>query len=286
MQRCTMREGISVQEAGAPDPERKFFTVLDNERHKCLLVVIRQVNDSSLHGRAARQVVRFSKREHSPYLSDEIRVSTLAHYREGEHLQGDQRDPMEGKVKLNVTPFFARRLSKDGFIDAVRTFSAEAKYAAATDPWVYCTAFCPGSERDAYRLGCRIASDNDAITDILDVNAFALELGVDFAITLDTAIHTKVDSGLTLIWRELAANSGFERIVCVEHGPVAYEDSSGTLNTGRELVDLASRAGFIKPSSFSYQSEYRFALRTIGEPSIRTLRIPVSDALRECTSIR
>ena len=66
---------------------------------------------------------------------------------------------------------------------------------------------------------------------------------------------------------------------------VAYEDISGTLDTGREPVDLASRAGFIKPNSFSYQSEYRFALGTIGEPSVKTLRIPVSDALRECTSL-
>ena len=150
---------------------------------------------------------------------------------------------------------------------------------------MYCTAFCPSNERDAYRLGKHISSGNDTITNILDVDAFALELGVDFAIALDEAIHTKAVSGVSLIQKASLANSGFQRVVHVAHGPVAYEDISGTLDTGREPVDLASRAGFIKPNSFSYQSEYRFALGTIGEPSIKTLRIPVSDALRECTSL-
>ena len=86
------------------------------------------------------------------------------------------------------------------------------------------------------------------------------------------------------IQRPLVGVSGFEKIVCVDHGPVVYEDISGTLDTGSEPDELA--AGFIKPISFSYQSEYRFVLWTIGEPSIRTLPIPVSDELRACTSLR
>ena len=120
MQRSTIREGISVQEAvleaSAPDPGMKFFVVLDNERQERFGVVIRRVNGSVANRRVARQVVRFSKREHSPRLSDEIRVSTLAHYREGEHLEGGQYDPMEGRVKMDATPFYARSLLKRGLI--------------------------------------------------------------------------------------------------------------------------------------------------------------------------
>ncbi len=285
MQR-TVREGISVQELGAPDPESKVWTVRDNVRRESIRVKVRRVNDSLPRGLVARRVVRFSKREHSPRLSDEIWVSTLAHYREGEGLEADQRDPMEGRVRLNATPFFARRLSEGGSPAAGRSSSAEAEYAIAIDPWVYCTAFHPGSERDAYRLGKRISSSNDTITDVLDVNAFALELGIDFAIKLNAAIHTRPLSGWHLIQEAIASSEGFEKVVYVDHGPVAYEDTSGTLDTGREPAGLASRAGFIKPKSFSYQSEYRFALWTVGEPAKRTLRIRVSDALREYTSIR
>ena len=285
MQLSTTRAGISVREAGTLNPEEKLFEVLDNERQERFLLVIRRVNGTLLSRRVARQVVRFSKREHSPNLSPEIRVSTLTRYREGENLEDGQCDPMEGRVKLDAMPYFARSLSEAGF-DGVRVRAAEAVLALATDPWVFCTAFCPSSERDAYRLARRICSDYDTITDILDVNAFALELGVIFAVTLDSAIHTKANSAWHLIQRASVAGSEFANVVRVDHGPVAYEDVSGQLDTGIEPVELASRAGFIKPTSRSYESEYRFALRAIGEPSIRTLPIPVSDELRACTSLR
>ena len=91
---------------------------------------------------------------------------------------------------------------------------------------------------------------------------------------------------MDLIQRASIVGSGFERFVYVDHGPVAYEDISGTLKTGREPFEQKSSFCFTKPKAFSYQSEYRFALRTVGEPTEKTLRIPVSDALRECTSIR
>ena len=289
MQRSTIREGISVQEAvleaSAPDPGMKFFVVLDNERQERFGVVIRRVNGSVANRRVARQVVRFSKREHSPRLSDEIRVSTLAHYREGEHLEGGQYDPMEGRVKMDATPFYARSLLKRGVDMRSASFKAQATFSSS-DLWVFCTAFCPVRERQAYTLARRISSDYDTITDILDVNTFALELGIDFAITLDTAIHAKAVSGVDLIQRASIVGSGFERFVYVDHGPVAYEDISGTLKTGREPFEQKSSFCFTKPKAFSYQSEYRFALRTVGEPTEKTLRIPVSDALRECTSIR
>ena len=285
MQRVTMREGISVREADAPDLEGKLFAVLNDLRQEQSLVVIRRVNDSLLKRRPARQVVRFSEREHSPRLSDEIWAPTLAHYREGEKLGGGQYDPMEGRVKMDATPLMARRLLTQGVDMRSASFKAQATFDSS-DPWVFCTAFCPVRERDAYSLARRISPEYDTITDILDVDAFALELGVDFAITLNPELHAKANSGVAILQKALADSSGFKKIVHVHHGPVAYEDISGSLDTGRELYDMESRVGFIKPRSFSYQSEYRFALWTIGEPSVRTLRIPVSDALRECTSIR
>lgn len=278
--------GIAVQEIGTPDAGQRRFEVLDDERQERSLLVIRRVDGALRPERGRRPVVRFSKREHSPSMSDEIWVSTLARYREREDLEDARYDPMEGRVKLNAAPFFAKQLSKAGFDVSASSFSAEAQYATSLDPWVYCTAFCPANERDAYRLGKRISPDNDTITKILDVDAFALELGVDLTITLDELTHTKPVSGEPLLQKLSLADTGFHRVVHVSHGPVAYEDISGTLDTGQEPFDLASRTGFIKPKSFSYQSEYRFALQTSGEPAIRTLRIPVSEALRECTSLR
>lgn len=289
MQRSTKRKGISVREGSFLDSKvldsEKLFEVLDNERQKRMLVVIRRVNGFSLHGHAPRQIVRFSKREQSPSVSTQIWLSTLASYREGENLQEGQHDPMEGHLTLDAAPFIARHLSKE-FHDATSSFSACATFVSSIDPWVYCTSFCPVRERDAYKLARCISSEYDTITDILNVDAFALELGVDFAITLDPALHTIDSDAIQMINRKLLTGVGFENIVHVHHGPVAYEDFSGSFDTGRELDDLKSRLCFTKPNSFSYQSEYRFALWTIGEPTINTIHIPVSDALRKWTSIR
>ena len=262
-----------------------YFEVADHERQEHTLLVIRRVNIDLLLDRSVRQIVRFSERDHSPCISDEIWVSTLARYREGEDLECGQCDPMEGRVKLNAAPFFIRRLSKSGIVVPEGSISGEAEYAATSDPWVYCTAFCPSNVRDAYRLGKRISSTNDTITNILDVNAFALELGIDFALVLDESIHTKAVSGMSQIRKAHLDGSGYQKVVHLDHGPVAYENNSGALETGDEPVDLASRIGFIKPTSFSYQSEYRFTLGTIGDPLVDLLPIPVSDALRECTSL-
>lgn len=287
MHRSTIRKGISFHEAGTLPPDRKIFAVIDNERQKHFFIVIRRVNGGRLHARVAdRQVVRFSKREHSPRLSDEIWVSTLAHYREGENLEGGRYDPMEGRVKMDATPFYTRSLLTRGVDMRSAGFKAQATLGSSSDPWVFCTAFCPVRKREAYRLARHISSNYDTITDIPDVDTFALELGVDFALALDATLHTKVDSAVPMIQQAAIVGGGFQNVVHVAHGPVAYEDISGTLDTGREADDLAPRAGFIKPNSFSDQSEYRFALTTIGEPTTRTLRIPVSDALRACTSLR
>ena len=284
-QRFTTRDGISVQEVENSEPGITYFEVVDHDRQEHTLLVIRQVNNDILFDRVAQQIVRYSEREYSPRICDEIRVSTLARYREGENLEVGQCDPMEGRVNLNASPLVIRHLSKSGIVVPDCSISGEAQYAATRDPWVYCTAFCPNNLQDAYRLGKRISSTNNTITKILDVNKFALELGVGFALALEESVHTKVVSVVSKIRKAVLANSGYQRVVHVAHGPVAYEDNSGTLETGDEPIDLASRIGFIKPTSFSYQSEYRFTLGTIGDPLVDPLPIPVSDALRECTSL-
>ena len=177
-----MRRGLCVREqrTEALGLETKLFSVFHCERRQLLLVVIRGIN-ATLHRGRNRQIVRFSEREHPPRIGSEIWLSTLEYYRKGENLHADQRDSMEGRLKLDAAPLLARSLTKSG-------------------------------------------------------------------------VHAAVDL-------------------------------SGVVRTGREVANLRSSAGFTKPRSFSYQSEYRFALRTIGEPSNTTLRLPVSDALRALTSI-
>ena len=292
-----MRRGLCVREqrTEALGLETKLFSVFHCERRELLLVVIRGIN-ATLHRGRNRQIVRFSEREHSPRIGSEIWLSTLEHYRKGENLHADQRDSMEGRLKLDAAPFLVRSLTKSGVHGAVDSISAKMEVAISSDPWVYCTALWPGGTSAALKLARRLSPDYDTITHILDIDAFAMELGIDFALALDPSRDlsrptsgAEADQAIRFdAWLQVAkakASIGAARVVFVDHGPVAYEDLSGVVRTGREVANLRSSAGFTKPRSFSYQSEYRFALRTIGEPSNTTLRLPVSDALRALTSI-
>ena len=292
-----MRHSLDVQEerTDALGPDTTLFSVFCRRRRELLLVVVRRVN-VALHGGSDRQIVRLSKREHSPHIGSEIRLSTLERYRKGEKLHAEQRDAMEGRLKLDATPLLDRSLRKSGLQGAVNSVSAETTVAASSDPWVYCTALWPGGEGAALRLARRLSPDYDTITYILDIDAFALELGIEFGLALDpsrdltrpTSLPEAVQAMLFDSWLQDAKASGHisgARVVHVDHGPLAYEDLSGVLRTGREVADLESPVGFTKPRLFSYQSEYRFALWTLGEPSKPTLRLPISDALRALTSL-
>lgn len=293
-----MRHSLDVQEerTDALSPDTTLFSVFCRRRRELLLVVIRCVN-VGLHRGIDRQIVRLSKRKHSPHIGSEIRLSTLEHYRKGENLHAEQRDAMEGRLKLDSTPFLHRSLRKSGFQGAVNSVSAETTFAASSDPWVYCTALWPGGRSAALSLARRLSPDYDTITYILDVDAFALELGIEFGLALDpsrdltrpTSLPEAPQAMLFDSWLQGVKASGDirgARVVHVDHGPVAYEDLSGVLRTGREVADLELPVGFTKPRSFSYQSEYRFALWSLGKPSKPTLRLPISDALRALTSLK
>ena len=147
--------------------------------------------------------------------------------------------------------------------------------AQSWDLWVYCTSICPGNAEAAVRLARRIHETYDTVTEISDVDAFAIRLGIDFAIALNP-----LALGI--------AASKFEKLVHVHHGPVTYEDHSGVVRSPVDFFKLGanSRTGFTKPESYSFQSEYRFALLTAGKQKRPTFCLPTSDELRRLTELR
>ena len=72
----------------------------------------------------------------------------------------------------------------------------------------------------------------------------------------------------------------------VYHGPVHYEDSTGRIATQEAWFDPCAgpKAWFTKKMFFETQSEYRFAVSTLGDPVEPRHYIPVSPELRELTS--
>ena len=73
-----------------------------------------------------------------------------------------------------------------------------------------------------------------------------------------------------------------ETLVHVYHGPVHYKDESGRIVTQKDFAQPNDgvKPCFTKKTCFEFQSEYRFAVSTLGEPVERTHYI-TSPELRE-----
>ena len=266
---------------------RNIVRIRDKDRDKIFLVVVHRLETASTPRLQTRSIVRFSERVHSPHLCSSIRLSTLKRLREDERLTPAQRDPMEGRLNVDATPLISQYFSKRGLLPDMRALSVSMVAQHSSDLWVYCTSICPGSTEAAHRLARRINKAYDTVTEIRDVDAFAIRLGIDFTLDFDASTDIDASSALNPLAQRLGAGD-FEKIVHVHHGPMTYEDHSGVVHTTEDFVDLGTnlRACFTKPGSHSWQSEYRFALSTTGNPKQPTLSLSTSNELRGLTQIR
>ena len=126
-----------------------------------------------------------------------------------------------------------------------------------------------------------------------DRDGFATWLGADFALTLNKTTHVRLQAldkagyahsrYATNLWQGPAP---IDTVVHVYHGPVHYEDNSGRVATQEDWPDPSAgpKAWFTKKSCFETQSEYRFAVATLGDPVEARHYIEVSSELRKLTS--
>ena len=118
-------------------------------------------------------------------------------------------------------------------------------------------------------IGGEVSSEYDAASVISDVRQFATQSGVEFARQCDER------SCATASWHsalpELArANSGYDKIVHVYHGPVVYDDEPGEhLFSEFDELNRGTAASFFKRSKFNKQKEYRCVLSQVGKSPIR-----------------
>ena len=131
------------------------------------------------------------------------------------------------------------------------------------------------------------------MTVIEDPEAFAIQLGIDFAISVQKSTHVELGPIEELAYRSGRYRVGLwegehpiDKIVRVYHGPVVYEDQSGVLGSAEDVVDfsMAPKGWFTKKTSFSGEREYRFALSTLGKPRTDPFRLGISDELRMLTA--
>ena len=269
-------------------PISKWVTVLDPNREQVCLILIRRVNDRSICGQRIQKLVKFTERRYAPSLASLIKLATPAHYRAYEGIEKGVCDPTEGRLAIDATPWMRGRLSSELASGAKIHLEAKVSMASPCEPWVYCTSICPDGEPELRRLRHEFSRKYDTVTTIQDLDAFAIQLGVDFAINLNKS----EDIELGVIWEWAYRNSSIttslwegshpiDKIVHVDHGPVLYEDQSGLAETLEDFANFCDwyKLCFTKPTSFSPQMEYRFALSTLGSPTKDQFYMKVSDNL-------
>ena len=260
-------------------------TVQDTELETVHAIFIHRVDYRQRQRLDSGNVVVFSEPCYAPFRTTSLQLATPAYYRTQEVLKPGIRDRHDGTLTMDGTAW----ASKFGAARAQFTF------ASSVEPWVFCAAqYSHHHELQRLRRHFRDEYGYTTATVILDPEAFALWLGIDFALTLNKEVDVSLSAvdtithALSRYHTSLWDGTGpIDTFTHVYHGPVQYEDRSGDIDAHEKFFDPGSgpRAWFTKKTAFEIQNEYRFAVSTPGKPDQPTRRIIVSEELRATTAI-
>ena len=235
---------------------------------------------------AVGNVVVFSEPAYAARRTEKLQLATPAYYRNQEDLKTGIRDRHDGTLTKDATRWASPIMG--GTVSA-----AHLSFVSSREPWVYCAShYRTDSELRRLRSDFRAEYDYSAATRIDDPDAFTVWLGVNFALALDKTADVSLgpidefgyacSSYTTSLWD---GSRPIDTFVHVYHGPVHYEDVSGRVDRQEHWFDPTAgpRAWFTKKASFKNQSEYRFAVTTIGVPVRPKHYIAVSPEIRELT---
>ena len=259
-------------------------TVQDTELETVHAIFVHRVDYRQQQRLDCGNVVVFSEPRYAPFRTVSLQLATPAYYRTQEVLKPGIRDRHDGTLTMDGTAW----ASKFGAAHAQFTF------ASSVEPWVFCAAqYNHRHELQWLRRHFRDEYGYTTATVILDPEAFALWLGIDFAQTLNKEVDVSLSALDTITYAlsryhtSLWDGTGpIDTFTHVYHGPVQYEDRSGDIDAQEELFDPGGgpRAWFTKKTAFEIQNEYRFAVSTSGKPVQPTRRIIVSEELRATTA--
>ncbi len=277
--------------AGVTQPKiSDIVVVLNLLLRECYLVFLHQVDLCPTATPPVSQLLKLSERCTAPYRGRELWLRTPAYYRRIESADTKPTDPHDGLLTKDATPWMRRTVALE--VGSIDSLNATMTFAADQEPWVYCTSIPPTNEAERKELIERFP-EYDAMTAIEDPTSFAVRLGIDFAFSVQKPIHVELSplerwaydqsSYSVPLWE---GEHPIDKIVRVYHGPVVYEDQSGVLGSGEDVVDasMVPKGWFTKKTEFSGEREYRFAVSTLGKPRDDTFRLPISDEMRLLTA--
>ena len=223
------------------------------------------------------EVVKFSKPEHAPDRGKCLQLAKLSYYRDSEPLPEPIGDSLDGTQRIDASKYIIKA------INAPRNASltAQITYSSPVDAWVYCTSVRPNRSSVEYE-DLKMSFQKIGYTEIRviqDPSTFALQLGIDYALLLNSEEYAERYETAKL--GETAVSGNMKCNVQVIHGPVIYEDQSGEFHSPE--VNDHLRPGmfctFTKRTRYSDQTEYRFAVFPTGATHEDTLHLPVSEEL-------
>ena len=263
------------------------LTVHDLKTQSCYLVLVHAVDHRPRHAPTVGEIVKFSELEHAPHRAKSLQLGTPDYYRKLEASKPGLGDRYDGTLTKDASPWARNTMSLGASTRAEITFSTtEAN-------WVFCASHYQHSH-ELRGLKGHFSREHDygAATQILDPEAFAAWLGINFALTFDKESLGKLEARDIIAYAashygtELWDGAGnIDTFVRVYHGPVVYADRSGEIVTQAHWNDPhgSPRALFTKRTSFKPQREYRFAVSTPLRPTRHLLRIGISTELRRLT---
>ena len=263
-----------------------MVSVSDLETESLHLILVRRLGFRPQSAPAVGSVAVFSEPAFAPCRTEALQLATPGYYRKHESLQPGIHDLHDGM------------LTKDGSVWASSSMggavTARLSFVSEGEPWVYCAShYCTNSELRRLRNEFAASYGYSAASRISDPDDFAACLGVDFALGFDKASEVTLgpleelgyagSNYNTSLWE---GRRHIDTVVHIYHGPVNYEDLSGTIRSqeGWFNPNAGPLAWFTKRTSFRDQSEYRFAVRTFGSPKNQKHYIAVSPELRSLTS--
>ena len=263
-----------------------MVSVSDLDTESLHLILIRRLDFRPRPAPAAGNVAVFSEPVFAPCRTETLQLATPGYYREHESLEPGIRDRHDGTLTRDGS-FWASTVM-GGEVTARLSFVSEG------EPWVYCAShYRTDSELHRLRDEFDASYGYSAASRISDPDNFAACLGVDFALGLDKVSDVSLgpfeelgyagSSYTTSLWD---GRRHIDTFVHIYHGPVNYEDVSGTVRSKEGWFDpnAGPLTWFTKKTSLKDQSEYRFAVTTPGSPKSQKHYVAVSPELRPLTS--
>lgn len=278
--------------ATPPSPISDMFFVFDQEQRRMHQVMIHRIDYRRRPAPSTESVAIFSERKFAPHRAATLKLGTPFHFRDSDQLKAGIQDPHDGLLRRDLTPW-ATNWAKHGAA-SVNVRSASISFATVSEPWIRCAShYRSAAEFRRLREHFKSRYGYTHATAVHDPAGFALRLGIECALQLDKHADVELSTLERLAYEQSSYRTDLwegshpiDTIIYVYHGPVHYADHSGRITAQEEWSDpfAGPIAWFTKEPDLHDQSEYRFAVSTLGRPTEEYLLLDISPELRALTS--